>query len=127
MKLFTWLATIQGAYYLLTGIWPLIDIDSFMVVTGPKLDQWLVKMVGALVIPVGLVLLLAAYRKEPLVQTMVLALTSAIAFTSIDTYYSLKDRIWDVYLLDAAAQVIFIAGWVVFMLSKRNQKGKEYV
>ena len=43
------LAMIQGAYFLATGIWPLLHLASFMRVTGPKTDRWLVKTVGALV------------------------------------------------------------------------------
>ena len=129
MKLFCLLATVQGIYYLITGVWPLLDIESFMMVTGPKHDIWLVKTVGALVIPIGLVLLIAAKRKESLIQTVLLAITSAIAFTAIDTVYSLNDTIWNVYLIDAAAQVIFIAGWMIFVFAYKNKlnKGKEYV
>ncbi|VTR52312.1 Uncharacterised protein [Sphingobacterium thalpophilum] len=45
---------IQGIYYCLTGIWPVIHISSFMAVTGPKTDLWLVKMVGLLSLAIGL-------------------------------------------------------------------------
>jgi hypothetical protein len=129
MKIFCWLTIAQGGYYMITGIWPLVDIDTFMMVTGPKEDIWLVKTVGALVIPIGLVLLLACRRKEPLVQTAVLAIASAVAFTVIDIVYSLNDTIRDVYLIDAALQLIFIAGWLSFIFSGHNKvnKGKEYV
>jgi hypothetical protein len=43
------LAVTQGVYYVATGIWPLLDIESFERITGPKADRWLVKTVGALV------------------------------------------------------------------------------
>lgn len=33
---------IQGCYYLITLIWPLVHIKSFMAVTGYKRDVWLV-------------------------------------------------------------------------------------
>lgn len=129
MTLFCWLASIQGIYYLLTGVWPLVDIDSFMIVTGPKHDIWLVRTVGALVIPIGLVLLIAAIRKEPFIQTVVLGAASAAAFTAIDTVYAFNDVIRDIYLADAGAQVIFIAGWLVFVFIHRNKlnKRKGYV
>ena len=38
---------IQGVYFALTGIWPLLDLSSFQWVTGPKQDLWLVQTVGA--------------------------------------------------------------------------------
>ena len=48
------LALLQGIFYVATGVWPLIDIVSFQVVTGPKTDLWLVKTVGVLVTVIGL-------------------------------------------------------------------------
>lgn len=41
---------VQGAYYIVTGMWPLLHIDSFQVVTGPKDNLWLVKTVGLFLI-----------------------------------------------------------------------------
>ncbi len=29
----------QGVFYLATGIWPLVNIQSFEMVTGPKTDS----------------------------------------------------------------------------------------
>jgi hypothetical protein len=29
-------AWVQGTYYLITGIWPLLSVRTFMLVTGPK-------------------------------------------------------------------------------------------
>ncbi len=42
------LATAQGLYLLLTGMWPLVHYRSFEWVSGPKVDDWLVKCVGGL-------------------------------------------------------------------------------
>jgi hypothetical protein len=33
----------QGAYHLVTGVWPLVSMRTFASVTGPKVDKWLVK------------------------------------------------------------------------------------
>lgn len=46
-------AALQGLFYLATGVWPLIHIDSFLAVTGSKTDLWLVYTVGLLVSVVG--------------------------------------------------------------------------
>lgn len=43
------LAFLQGTYYLLTGVWPFASMGTFLAVTGPKTDLWLVRTVGALV------------------------------------------------------------------------------
>ena len=59
--LLTWVAAAQGLYYLFTGLWPLFSLRTFMAVTGPKVDGWLVKTVGLLLSVTGLVCLLAAW------------------------------------------------------------------
>jgi hypothetical protein len=58
------LAGLQGAFYVATGVWPLIDIDSFQAVTGPKADLWLVYTVGGLIAAVGAVVLTAAWSRR---------------------------------------------------------------
>jgi hypothetical protein len=35
---------IQGLYYTISGMWAQVSIDTFMMVTGPKTDIWLVKV-----------------------------------------------------------------------------------
>lgn len=97
----------QGVYYALTGIWALLHIGSFQWVTGPKVDTWLVKTVGALVLVSGTVMAASGFRRRSLPEIRALALGSAIAFTLIDTIYVAKRRISLVYLLDAALELAF--------------------
>jgi len=107
------LAAIQGLYFLLTGVWPLINIISFQKVTGPKTDLWLVKTVGVLVSIIGLVLLLAGWQGSITFETALLALGSAAGLMAIDLVYVARRTILPIYLLDAFVQFILIAGWVV--------------
>ena len=51
--------TLQATYYILTGLWPLVHFSSFELVTGPKTDDWLVRMVGLLVVLIGVTLAVA--------------------------------------------------------------------
>ncbi len=102
---------VQGVYYLITGVWPLISIDTFLMVTGPKTDLWLVKTVGALIAVIA-VALLAAVR-NPSFPITLLALASAAVLTAVDVIYVAEGVIPPVYLLDAAAEVVLIAWWVV--------------
>jgi uncharacterized membrane protein YhfC len=107
------LALIQGIYFLITGIWPLLHIDSFQKITGPKTDLWLVKTVGALVTVVGAVLSLAAWqqRVSPLIR--LLAIGNALALGAIDVIYVARRRIRPVYLLDALLEAAFIVAWLL--------------
>ena len=106
-------------YFLITGLWPLIDINSFMEITGPKTDIWLVKTVGALVLPTGLLVLRASIIKKYNIEIILMALGAAIALLSIDLYYVFKDVISKVYLLDAFAETIFIICWIYLLKTKQ--------
>jgi hypothetical protein len=101
----------QAAYYVTTGIWSLISIGSFQKVTGPKVDLWLVKTVGVLVIGVGATLGLAGYKQRITPEIALLGVSSAAGLAAIDVVYVTKKRISPVYLLDALAEVMLIGLW----------------
>lgn len=113
------IALTQGIYYMLTGLWGLLHIDSFMAVTGPKFDIWLVKMVSVLIVVISIVLLLSGYRKKIILEIIVLAVGSALGFIAIDIYYVVIDRISEVYLLDALAELILIILWIIALAKKQ--------
>jgi hypothetical protein len=115
MKSHNSLLTAQGTYYLITASWPLVDIDSFLFVTGPKTDVWLVKTVGALLIPVSLTMLAGVRSKKNSTPPIVLATTSALAFLFIDFYYSLTGVISTVYMIDGVLQMAFLVMWSVVL------------
>jgi hypothetical protein len=106
------LATLQGWYFLITGIWPILHIRSFLAVTGPKREVWLVKTFGAVISVVGFVLLLSGMRKQPAVETGSLAIGSAGLLAASDIVYVTKCRISPVYLFDAAIELVLLLLWV---------------
>jgi hypothetical protein len=99
----------QGLYYTATGLWPLVSIRTFQLVTGPKVDTWLVKMVGALAAVIGGTLLLAVRKGRVPPEVRLLAAGSAVGFAAVDAVYALKGRISKVYLGDAPIQLAFAA------------------
>lgn len=119
MKSHSVLARIQSLYILVTAIWPLVDIDSFMAVTGPKTDVWLVKTVGALLLLISLSMLAQLQLKA---DYRLLALSgggTAIAFIVIDFYYALNDVISDIYLADGILEIGFLSGWLYILILRR--------
>lgn len=106
-------ALIQGVFYVATGVWPLVDIVSFQVVTGPKTDLWLVRTVGVLVTVVGAVLISASRRRRITDEIVLLATGSALGLAAIDLIYSLSGRISPIYLADAAAEIGLALLWVI--------------
>ena len=115
-----YLAQGQAVFYVTTGVWPLVSIDTFQRVTGPKVDLWLVKTAGVLITAVGAVLGLAGRRRRVTPEIALLAVGCAAGLTAIDVVYVAKRRISPVYLLDALAELGLIALWAVAWRSKKT-------
>lgn len=99
----------QGLCYLATGLLPFVSMRSFVAITGPKRDLWLVRTVRVLVSVIGAVLVMAGLRRERRPEMQVLAAGSALGLAGIDVFYAAKGRISPVYLLDAAAEGAIVA------------------
>lgn len=99
---------IQGVYYAITGIWPLVSFATFQMVTGPKFEVWLVHTVGLLALAIGIALVAGAYRRYASPETVVLSIGAAFAFGLIDVFYYLNGTIGPVYLADAVVEGLFI-------------------
>src|SRR4051812_31520373 len=107
------LAFAQGIYYLITGIWPLVHMKSFLFVTGPKTDLWLVRCVGVLVTVIGAVLLQAANRHTVDAHIFSLAFGCAVGLAIIDIAHVRKKIIARIYLADAAIQIALAILWIL--------------
>jgi hypothetical protein len=101
----------QGAYYVASGIWPLLSMRTFEAVTGPKRDDWLVRTVGVLAAVIGAVLL-AADRDDPPREVRLLGAASAAAFAAVDVVGVASRTISPIYLGDAALETGFLLGWL---------------
>lgn len=104
-------ARAQAAYYLATGVWPLLSRRSFEAVTGPKADFWLAQTVGVLAAVIGGTIGLAVRRRRVTPEVSFLGVASALGFAAVDVVSVAKGRISRVYLLDAAVEGAFVAGW----------------
>jgi hypothetical protein len=114
------LGQVQGAFYVATGVWPILHLRSFEAVTGPKLEGWLVKTVGALITAIGGTLLSAGRRRRVVPEVAALAAGSAAALAVVDILYVARRRISPVYLLDAVAELALVAGWAVALRRGRT-------
>ncbi len=107
-------AASQGAVYVLTGLWPIVHLRSFVAVTGPKADGWLVKTMGGLIAAVGGALCVSATTRVTR-STKALGVLTACALGCADVWYAGKGRISRVYLLDAVLEAAIVAGWAASM------------
>lgn len=129
--LFTALLWLQGLYYLATGVWPLVSIETFQMVTGPKTDHlvtgreadhWLVMTVGVLITATAVALLVAAWRRRNPPEIAVLAVASALGLAGIDVVYVARQVVAPIYLADAAAEAALLAAWA-FVLVRGSRAG----
>lgn len=107
----TTVALVQGIYFFVTGIWPIISMQTFLKVTGPKTDLWLVKTVGAILTVIGAVLIYAHFANSVDSPIIVLAIGSALALTIVEFVYVFKRVISPIYLADAVAEIILVLWW----------------
>src|SRR5688572_17864198 len=115
-RIFVWM---QALYTLVTALWALIDIDSFMEITGPKTDIWLVKTVAVLLIVIGLSLIFAAYTFDTSWPVICLGLLCATGLTIIDFYYTSNGTIRWIYAIDGVIESLFIVNWIIIAFKTR--------
>ncbi len=112
------LAGVQGAYYLITGVWPLISANSFQKVTGPKRDLWLAQTVGALLAVSGLVMLKTARGNRFIPEVAMLGGAQAAVLGVVDILCVGRPRTTPAYLLDAPVEFLLAGAW--FLASRRR-------
>lgn len=108
-----------GAYYLATGLWPLLWYRSFEWATGKKQDDWLVKTFGLVLAAFGAATLASSRHDQPPVLPVV-AVTSAIAVA--EAWYAMHGRIRRIYLADAAVEAS-----VAIRSIRRYRAGRSHV
>jgi hypothetical protein len=91
-------------------------MKTFLMITGPKTDLWLVKTVGLILTSIGVVLIYAQRTGTVNPPVILLAVGSAISLTLVEFIYVAKRVISPIYLGDAFVELILIAWWIVSIL-----------
>ena len=102
---------VQSAYYIATGLWPLIHYDSFEAVTGRKSERWLVETVGGMIATAGVSLAVGSRGHRPSIETTVTSVGSAVTLGLIDALYLLRGRLGPAYAVDVLAQGAFLVAF----------------
>jgi len=106
---------IQSFYFLITALWPLLHMRSFLKITGPKTDLWLVRTVAVLLLAISTCFFLSLLSGELSLPVRALAAVSAALLAMIDFYYSLKGTISKVYLIDGVLEILFLVAWIILL------------
>ena len=110
---------LQTVYYLITSIWALADIHSFMRITGPKTDIWLVKTVAVLLVAISFSFIASLKFRSYDISAITLAVCCCLLLTWIDCFYVWKGTISKVYLLDAVVEICLLVGWLIIIIKRR--------
>jgi hypothetical protein len=102
----------QGIYLLATGIWPVIHLQSFMFITGPKTDTWLVKTVGLITVAASISIISLSKNGRSLIT----GISIACAFAIVDFSYAFSGVISKVYLIDGFIEMLFISLLLFFKI-----------
>nr|BFE77706.1 hypothetical protein GCM10020093_003070 [Planobispora longispora] len=101
-----------GAFNVASGLWPLLHLPSFEKVFGPKQDDWLVRTVAGLLLGVGWTQLRAEATPAGLRDARRIGVATAATLLAVDLVYVPRGRIRPTYLLDAAAEIAWLAVWL---------------
>jgi hypothetical protein len=105
------LSLAQGAFFVTTGLWPILHMRSFEAVTGPKTDKWLVKTLGGLIAAVGGAIVVGGSERTRMLP--LLGAGAAAALGAADVVYVAKKRISPVYLFDAVVEAGLVGAWLL--------------
>lgn len=119
-KIYSILLWVQGVYTLLTALWGLADIRSFMRVTGPKTDIWLVKTVSVLLLPITFCFFAALFLNMPFLPVSIVGIMTTAGLAAIDFYYTANRTIKWVYALDGILEILFLLTWIYLLVMHKQ-------
>jgi hypothetical protein len=104
-------ARAHGAFYVASGLWPLLHRRSFEAVFGRKRDYWLATTVALLLIGNGTVQLSAPSTTAGIASARRIGVSTATTLASIDLVNVGRGRISRTYLIDGAAELLWLWAW----------------
>lgn len=113
------MGAIHAAFYSVSGLWALVFIDSFQLVTGPKTDLWLVRTVAALITLTGLSLGVSTWRKRLPLELGLIAMGQNLVLSAVAVVYVFNGTISPIYLFDAILQSSMAVAWIVVLARNR--------
>ena len=118
-----WLLIAHASYLCIGGSWPLLHLPSFEAVTGPKVDDFLVRSVAGILLWTAVVLYtqVPKPRFAPSTGSLALGLSLVLGLVAVIGAASGSSR-W-VYFIDGAIHLGFALAWTwVLVRSKGSER-----
>ena len=116
MKKSSVLLIVQGIYYLLTGLWPLLRLNS-LPLTGSASPNWLPQPVHLLVLCTGVVLLKGSRDQNIKQGVKVLSIAAALALLLIDLYFPFSGTVSKLFIIDGILQFSCLVLWLCIIIN----------
>jgi hypothetical protein len=118
-----WLGRIHAVYYVVTGLWPIVHMPSFLMVTGPKTDLWLVQTVGAFIAVTGFLIARAVLTRRFTRDLAWLAIGQAFVLLLVDVIFPLRGTISFIYLAEAPVELALLIAWLFALRQLPGDRG----
>jgi hypothetical protein len=102
-----WLLSGQGAYYVLTGVWPLVHFPSFADAVALRINPFQAQSFAAVIIVVGGSLIEAARREPPGPFPTMLGAATAAAIALISLWWLPRLGTASILWIDVLVEVAF--------------------
>jgi len=117
-RLISWLLGLHGAYYALTGLWALIDLDGFNRFVGHPHPGGAFEMhsIAAMAVALGIVFILAARNVDKNLLVVLCAGLVALSVVTIELVY-LPSMGWNLFWLDLVEEIVVTIVFLWYPLS----------
>ncbi len=104
-----WPRRIQGAYYVVTGLWPVVATEHYMRATGQESHAGVARALGGAVAALGVALALDLIPRRP---ARWVGIGSALLLGSGGAYFAARGRGVPTNATDTAMQLAFAISWI---------------
>lgn len=119
-----WILLIQGVYYMVTGLWPLLHFSSFSAVVRIQIVPFQAHAFAAVILVVGGLLIEAARREPPGPFPTLLGLTVAAAIAVVSLFWLPRLNLLSGLWIDLVVEVAIAIALVVFYPRPEPERGR---
>ena len=124
-RLRRWVLIIQGAYYVLTGLWPLLDFQSFARFVALDVNPFQSQAFAAVTIVIGASLIEAARREPPGPYPTMLGAAVAGAIAIVSLFWLPRTGVASGLWIDFAVEVAIAAALVLLYPRTQPEPGRK--
>lgn len=113
---------LHGIYLMITALWALLFLNSFVKITGIKTDIWLVKTIAILLLPYSLLFMWKSTHTPKLPVVNVVAVMLCMGLTTINAYYYAEGVLGTFYMIDAWIEIFLSVWWLCDIYRKPKRR-----